>query len=163
MSAAIAMTMAASSCGATATTSEQAQETAADEIVTIDETPAAVVINVDTTGYTTTASGLKYKKVSGPATTGKHPQATSTVKVHYTGKHLNGETFDSSVDRGEPIDFPLNRVIPGWTEGVQLMGVGDKYQFIIPSALAYGPQGTPGGPIAPDEDLYFEVELLDVQ
>ena len=85
------------------------------------------------------------------------------MKVHYTGKHLNGEVFDSSVERGEPIDFPLNRVIPGWTEGVQLMKEGAKYQFLIPSSLGYGPNGTPGGPIAPNEDLYFEVELLEVQ
>lgn len=119
-------------------------------------------VKVDTTGYTTTASGLKYKVVKEG--TGKQPSSPSAiVKVHYAGKHMNGETFDSSYDRGETIEFPLNRVIPGWTEGVQLMKEGSKYNFIIPSELGYGPAGTPGGPIAPNEDLYFEIELFEVK
>lgn len=117
---------------------------------------------VDTAGYKTTPSGLMYKEVK--AGQGKQPaSADAIVKVHYAGKLLDGTVFDSSYERGEPIEFPLNAVIPGWTEGVQLMKEGSKYQFIIPSGLAYGPQGTPGGPIGPNEDLYFEVELLEVK
>lgn len=130
-----------------------------------DDAPATIDLTdgkVDTTGYTTTKSGLKYKEVRKG--TGRQPSGpNAVVKVHYAGKHLDGTVFDSSYDRGEPISFPLNRVIPGWTEGVQLMKEGAKYQFIIPSGLAYGSTGTPGGSIAPNEDLYFEVELLEVQ
>lgn len=116
-------------------------------------------IKVDTTGYTTTASGLKYKVIKEG--TGKKPaSAEAIVEVHYTGKHMNGETFDSSYDRNETIEFPLNQVIAGWTEGLQLMKEGAKYQFIIPSELAYGSDVRPGSPIGPNEDLYFEVELF---
>ena len=117
---------------------------------------------VDTAGYTTTPSGLMYKEVR-PGN-GKQPASPdATVKVHYAGKHLNGEVFGSSYERNEPIEFPLGMVIKGWTEGVQMMKEGSKYQFIIPAALAYGQRGTPGGPIKPNEDLYFEVELLEVK
>lgn len=108
---------------------------------------------------TTTASGLKYKVIKEG--TGKKPVATSNVKVHYTGMFLNGQVFDSSVQRGEPIDFGLNQVIPGWTEGVQLMQEGAKYKFYIPSNLAYGENGA-GGVIPPNADLLFEVELLKI-
>ncbi|MCM1004942.1 MAG: FKBP-type peptidyl-prolyl cis-trans isomerase [Prevotella sp.] len=117
---------------------------------------------VDHEGYKTTPSGLMYKEVK-KGTGAKPSSANAIVKVHYTGKKLDGTEFDSSYTHGQPIEFPLNRVIPGWTEGVQLMNTGAKYQFIIPSNLAYGPQGTPGGPIGPNEDLYFEVELLEVK
>ena len=92
-----------------------------------------------------------------------HPQATSTVKVHYTGMLTDGTIFDSSVQRGEPIEFPLNRVIPGWTEGVQLMVVGDKWTFIIPGNLAYGKRGASQAGIGPDATLIFEVELLEIK
>jgi len=112
-------------------------------------------------GATITASGLAYK-VMKKGTGKTHPFATQTVTVHYTGKLLNGKVFDSSVERGQPAKFPLNRVIPGWTEGVQLMVVGDKFTFIIPSALAYGERGA-GGVIPPNADLIFEVELLEIQ
>lgn len=105
-----------------------------------------------------TASGLKYSVVTEG--TGKSPKAEDEVTVHYTGRLTDGTVFDSSVDRGEPATFPLNRVIPGWTEGLQLMKEGGKTVFYIPSALAYGPQG--GGPIPPDADLIFEVELIKV-
>lgn len=122
---------------------------------------AGMEVAVDTVGYTTTPSGLMYKEVK--AGTGAQPAASDVVKVHYTGKHLDGTVFDSSVERGEPATFPLDQVIAGWTEGVQLMNVGSKYQFLIPSELAYKEKGTPGGPIQPNEPLYFEVELLEIE
>ena len=107
----------------------------------------------------TTASGLQY--VVEKEGTGAQPTAEDEVTVHYTGKLLNGQVFDSSVNRGEPATFPLNRVIPGWTEGVQLMKEGAKYEFFIPSDLAYGPQGIPNV-IPPHSTLIFEVELIKV-
>lgn len=107
----------------------------------------------------TTASGLQY--VVEKEGTGAQPSAEDEVTVHYTGKLLNGQVFDSSVNRGEPATFPLNRVIPGWTEGVQLMKEGAKYTFFIPSDLAYGPQGVPGA-IPPHSTLIFDVELIKV-
>lgn len=110
-------------------------------------------------GVITTASGLQYrvdKKVDG-----KMPGKESTVKVHYRGTLLDGKVFDSSYDRGEPAQFALNQVIPGWTEGLQLMSIGSKYTFWIPSDLAYGPQGM-GGVIAPSSTLVFEVELIEI-
>lgn len=106
-----------------------------------------------------TASGLQY--VVEKEGTGAQPSATDEVTVHYTGKLLDGTVFDSSVNRGEPATFPLNRVIPGWTEGVQLMKEGAKYTFFIPSDLAYGPQGVPNA-IPPHSTLIFDVELIKV-
>lgn len=106
----------------------------------------------------TTASGIKYIVIKEGI--GNMPTATSNVKVHYTGTFTNGKVFDSSVQRGEPIDFPLNQVIPGWTEAVQLMKEGSKYKFYIPYILAYGERGM--GPIPPKSDLIFEVELLKI-
>ena len=91
--------------------------------------------------------------------TGAKPLAPSNVKVHYTGMFLDGKVFDSSVQRGETIDFGLNQVIKGWTEGVQLMPEGSKYKFYIPSQLAYGERGA-GGVIPPNADLIFEIELI---
>lgn len=110
-------------------------------------------------GVKVTASGLQY--VVEKEGEGAQPAATDEVTVHYTGKLLNGQVFDSSVQRGEPATFPLNRVIPGWTEGVQLMKEGAKYTFFIPSDLAYGPQGIPNA-IPPHSTLIFEVELIKV-
>lgn len=111
-------------------------------------------------GVKTTASGLQYKiTLEGK---GKSPAATDTVLVHYEGRLLNGTVFDSSIKRNEPISFPLNRVIPGWTEGLQLVKEGGKAILYIPSKLAYGSRGA-GGAIGPDETLIFEVELLKVQ
>jgi hypothetical protein len=94
--------------------------------------------------------------------TGKQPAATSIVKVHYTGKLVDGTVFDSSVERGEPIEFPLNQVIPGWTEGLQLMKEGGKATLYIPSKLGYGEQGVPGT-IPPHSTLIFDVELIEVK
>jgi FKBP-type peptidyl-prolyl cis-trans isomerase len=113
-------------------------------------------------GVTTTASGLQYE-ILAPAQ-GVKPKATDSVEVHYQGFLLDGTKFDSSVDRGKPITFPLNQVIPGWTEGVQLMSVGAKYKFFVPYNLGYGEQGTPnGGPIPGFATLIFEVELLGIK
>ncbi len=106
-----------------------------------------------------TASGLQY--VVEKEGDGAQPSASDEVTVHYTGKLLNGTVFDSSVNRGEPATFPLNRVIPGWTEGVQLMKEGAKYTFFIPSDLAYGAGGVPNV-IPPHSTLIFEVELIKV-
>ncbi len=108
---------------------------------------------------TTTASGLKYIVLQEG--TGAMPVLTSNVKVHYTGTLLDGKVFDSSVQRGQPIDFGLNQVIKGWGEGVQLMKEGAKYKFYIPYYLAYGEQGYPGA-IPPKSDLIFEVELIKI-
>jgi len=109
-------------------------------------------------GVNTTPSGLQYEVLK--AGTGPKPKDTDTVQVHYTGTLLDGTKFDSSVDRGEPATFPLKGVIPGWTEGLQLMPVGSKYKFYIPSNLAYGENGP--GPIGPNAVLTFEVELLKI-
>lgn len=111
-------------------------------------------------GVKKTESGLMYKVIT-KGDGKKKPAATDTVKVNYEGKLVDGTVFDSSFERGEPISFPLNQVIPGWTEGVQLMSVGSKYEFYIPSELAYGPGGT--GPIPPHAALQFTVELLDIE
>ncbi|MDE7159769.1 MAG: FKBP-type peptidyl-prolyl cis-trans isomerase [Muribaculaceae bacterium] len=110
--------------------------------------------------YDVTASGLKYAVVTEG--TGASPKATDAVEVHYTGRLLDGTVFDSSIERGETITFPLQGVIKGWTEGLQLMKEGGTTVFYIPSDLAYGEQGTPGGPIPPNAPLIFEVQLIKV-
>jgi peptidylprolyl isomerase len=118
--------------------------------------------NAAKTGVKTTKSGLQYQSLAeGPAGK-KSPKEVNKVRVHYEGKLLDGTVFDSSYDRGEPIEFPLAGVIPGWTEGLQLMSEGDKYRLFIPPALGYGEAGTQGGPIGPNEALIFDVELLAV-
>lgn len=109
----------------------------------------------------TTASGLKYQVLKQGTGTAS-PKATDTVRVHYHGTLLNGDVFDSSVQRGQPISFPLNGVIAGWTEGLQLMKVGDKFKFEIPPGLAYG-ANSPTPAIPPNSTLVFEVELLGIQ
>lgn len=117
-----------------------------------------LVANAKKDGVTVTASGLQYRVLT--AGSGDGPQATDTVRVHYEGRLTSGDVFDSSYQRGEPVSFPLNGVIPGWSEGVQLMTPGAKYEFTIPAALAYGPSGT--GPIPPNSVLVFDVELLEI-
>lgn len=123
------------------------------------ESKAFLEDNAKKEGVKVTASGLQYRVIKEGE--GATPTAEDEVTVHYTGKLLNGNVFDSSVNRGEPATFPLNRVIPGWTEGVQLMKEGAKYEFFIPSDLAYGPQGVPNA-IPPHSTLIFEVELIKV-
>jgi len=110
-------------------------------------------------GVKTTASGLQYKVLKAGA--GAKPAATNTVTVHYEGRLLDGTVFDSSYKRGETISFPLNGVIKGWTEGLQLMPIGAKYEFYIPYDLAYGPNGTGNGSIPPYATLIFVVELFE--
>lgn len=111
-------------------------------------------------GVLETASGLQYQIVK-KGEDNIHPTVNSTVKVHYHGTLLDGTIFDSSVERNEPISFPLSRVIKGWTEGLQLMVVGDTFKFFIPSDLAYGDSAA--GIIPPGSLLIFEVELLDIE
>ena len=115
--------------------------------------------NAKKEGVKETASGLQYKVVT-PGT-GKTPKATDVVEVNYEGKLIDGTVFDSSYERGEPIEFPLNQVIAGWTEGLQLMKEGGKYEFYIPSDIAYGEAGNSG--IEPNSTLIFTVELLKVK
>jgi len=109
---------------------------------------------------TVTASGLQWEEVE--AGDGAKPSVDDTVSVHYVGTLIDGTEFDSSVARGQPAEFPLKGVIPGWTEGLQLMSVGSKYRFVIPSELAYGDRGA-GQSIGPNETLVFDVELLEIK
>ena len=116
--------------------------------------------NAKREGVKVTASGLQYEVLE--ATLGQKPKATDTVKVHYEGTLTDGTVFDSSYKRGESISFPLNGVIKGWTEGLQLMSVGSKYKFFIPYQLAYGESGA-GASIPPYAALIFTVELLGIE
>lgn len=141
-----------------ATISEREQQKAMVE--NAKEGEAFLAENANKPGVMTTDSGLQYKIIEEGE--GEHPTATSTVEVHYTGKLLDGSVFDSSVERGETIEFPLDRVIPGWTEGVQLMKPGGKIELYIKPELAYGPSGS-GGAIPPNATLIFEVELISIK
>ncbi len=115
--------------------------------------------NKNKPGVITLENGLQYKVIK--AGTGNKPKATDSVSVHYRGTLINGKEFDSSYSRGEPTSFPVNRVIPGWTQILQLMKEGAKWQVFIPSELAYGARGA-GGDIGPDSTLIFDVELIKI-
>ncbi len=116
--------------------------------------------NKSVKGVQVTESGLQYIVLKEGS--GEKPTATSKVKVHYHGTLIDGTVFDSSVDKGTPAEFGVNRVIKGWTEGLQLMSVGSKYKFFVPQELAYGANPRPGGTIKPFATLIFEVELLEI-
>lgn len=124
------------------------------------EGEAYLKANAEKEGVMVTASGLQYSVIT--AGDGEKPQATDEVTVHYRGTLLDGTEFDSSYSRGAPATFALNQVISGWTEGVQLMKVGSKYQFVIPFELAYGERGA-GGSIGPYETLIFDIELIEIK
>lgn len=117
--------------------------------------------NAKKAGVTSTASGLQYEVINAAPAGGKKPLITDKVKTHYHGTLIDGKVFDSSVQRGEPISFPVNGVIKGWQEVLQLMSVGDKWRVFIPYNLAYGERGA-GGSIPPYSALIFEVELLGI-
>ncbi len=138
---------------------EQQQVSAAAGADNLAEGQKFLAENISKEGVQTTESGLQYKVLTMGE--GAKPAATNTVKVHYRGTLLDGTEFDSSYARNEPISFALDRVIKGWTEGVQLMPVGSKFIFYIAPDLAYGAAG--GGPIPPNSTLIFEVELLDIE
>ncbi len=114
-------------------------------------------------GWTITESGLQYRRVGPARPEGRQPVATDTVRVHYRGTFIDGREFDSSWTRGEPTEFPLNRVIRGWTEGVALMREGERFEFVIPAALGYGERWVGGGDLPPNSTLLFTVELLEVK
>jgi len=134
-------------------------QTEAEGAVHREEAEAFFAENIENEGVMETDSGLQYKVLEEGD--GAQPSATDTVTVHYRGRLLDGTEFDSSYDRDQPATFALNSVISGWTEGLQLMSVGSKYELYIPSDLAYGPGGN--GPIPPNAALIFEVELLEVE
>jgi FKBP-type peptidyl-prolyl cis-trans isomerase len=132
----------------------------ADAAVNQKAGDAFLAANAKKDGVKTTASGLQYKVLK--AGTGQTPGPKDTVKVHYQGTLPDGSVFDSSIARGEPVTFQVDGVIPGWTEALQLMKVGDKYQLVIPPKLAYGATGA-GDKIGPNQVLIFEVELIDIE
>jgi FKBP-type peptidyl-prolyl cis-trans isomerase len=125
----------------------------------LNDGEAFLAANKTKQGVMTTPSGLQYSVTQ--AGKGPSPKATDVVRVNYTGMLLDGKVFDSTAGKA-PAEFPVNRVIPGWTEALQKMKVGDKWRLYIPSRLAYGPRGTPGGPIPPFSVLIFDVELLEI-
>jgi|TARA_Y100000814_G_C12143614_1_gene338400 FKBP-type peptidyl-prolyl cis-trans isomerase FklB len=141
----------------TGCTSSNPQETAT---MNQEEGSKFLSENAQQEGVVTLPSGLQYKVVE--AGDGDKPGPTDVVQVHYEGRLIDGSVFDSSMERGVPAEFPVNRVIAGWTEALQLMAVGSEWELYIPSELAYGPQGA-GGVIGPNATLIFKVKLLDIQ
>jgi len=138
---------------------QQMAKMAAEAAANLQKAKDFLAENGKKEGVVTTASGLQYKVLTSGE--GASPQDSSTVKVHYTGTLIDGTKFDSSYDRGEPVSFPVTGVIPGWTEALKLMKVGDKWQLVIPPQLAYAERGAPPA-IPPNSALIFEVELLEV-
>jgi len=144
---------------------EKQKEMAAQAKVEAEKNKVAgakyLAANKEKKGVKVTESGLQYEVLQSGK--GASPKKTDTVKAHYHGTFIDGRVFDSSVDRKEPINIPVNRVIPGWTEALQMMKVGDKWRLVIPSDLAYGSEPLPGSPIPPNSVLVFEVELLSIE
>jgi FKBP-type peptidyl-prolyl cis-trans isomerase len=122
-----------------------------------------LTLNAARRGWTTTASGLQYRRVGRANPNGRQPAGTDTVRVHYRGTFVDGREFDSSYARNEPAEFPLNRVIKGWTEGLALMREGETFEFVIPAAIGYGERWVGGGELPPNSTLLFTVELLEVK
>jgi FKBP-type peptidyl-prolyl cis-trans isomerase FkpA len=120
-------------------------------------------INGARRGWSTTESGRQYRRVGRANPSGRQPTAADTVKVHYRGTFIDGRQFDSSYDRGEPAEFPLGRVIKGWTEGVALMREGETFEFVIPAELGYGDRWVGGDELPPNSTLLFTVELIEVK
>ncbi len=156
----IAMTLAFSFVSCAAVKKEVQKEEMSVEEQNLNEGKAFLAENKKKAGVTTTSSGLQYEVLTQG--NGPKPTASDSVKVHYEGTLINGTVFDSSYKRGQSISFPLNGVIRGWTEGVQLMNVGSKFRFYIPSDLAYGVRGA-GRDIGPNSTLIFDVELLGIE
>ena len=161
--AAMMMTAMSSCGGSNASDTENATDTIADYSNEIKDNKTIgrefLEENAKNDSVTQTESGLQYMVLKEG--TGAKPGPTDEVTVHYTGRLINGTVFDSSVERGEPATFPLDKVIPGWTEGLQLMSEGAKYRLFIPSELAYGEKGA-GEQILPNSTLIFDVELIKV-
>ena len=128
--------------------------------VAAEEGEAFLAENAERDGVQVTGSGLQYEVLEEGE--GDAPGPQDRVRVHYEGTLLSGDVFDSSRQRGEPAEFQLDQVVPGWQEGLQLMARGARYKFWIPASLGYGAEGTPGGPIGPNATLVFDVELIDI-
>ena len=139
---------------------KQIAKAAAEGKKNLEEGATFLAENAKKPGVQTTPSGLQYQVVSEGK--GPKPTAEDVVRVHYKGTMLDGKTFDSSYDRGEPATFPLSAVVPGWQEGIQLMPVGSKFKLWVPGKLGYGDKVPPGAPIGPNATLVFDVELLEV-
>ena len=161
--AASALALTLSACASAPATTAQVvpQGPATQENWEVGQT-AYLMWNGQRSGWTTTPSGLQYRRVGKANRKGVQPVAADTVKVHYRGTFIDGREFDSSYSRNEPTEFPLNRVIPCWTEGVQKMKVGGKAKLVCPPAIAYGARGA-GNVIPPNATLNFEIELLSVK
>ena len=138
----------------------EVEATAAEPLTPLEAGRAFLASNAMREGVTTTDSGLQYEVLASGD--GASPGPTDVVRTHYHGTLVDGRVFDSSVQKGEPLEIGLNRVISGWTEGMQMMRVGDKWKLFIPPELGYGEHGAPGSIIGPNETLIFEVELLAV-